>query len=212
MIVKLPIATELARVMNSLNKLSNTKHFVAKQMPPAKRERKQFALPAYKDARRNTSVRATLKDDLLYINNTLQRQFQAPSIPDRAAIARDPQDIPASATVEDEGNTFTGYSARVSSLDDVRASLDALVQLPEVAQATHVMYAYRVGRSGDSVLENFHSDRDYGAGLEMLSDMQRQNITDTLFVATRTCQTDYRHIGKRRFDHVRKLCREAHRK
>ena len=86
------------------------------------------------------------------------------------------------------------------------------INRPEVAAATHVVYAYRIeGRHG-RMQENFDSDRDWHCGLELLKEMREKEIDGALWIATRTCSSQYTHIGKRRFELMTSLCNQAYEK
>jgi hypothetical protein len=213
MIVKLPIAAEFSLVMSKVKSLSGTHHFITQQLPPTTRERKQFTLPMFKAVRQDKTRQARIVQDRLYVDGTLQCQFLPGVLPDVITVSSPGDDdtaISRSATTSDSGSTFTGFASPVHSLMDVRHVLDTLLQQPQVAAATHLIYAYRIDNAG--IIENFDSDTDFGVGLELLKSMTDGNLMNTLFVATRTCGPNFVHIGKRRFDHVRTLCMEAHNK
>jgi hypothetical protein len=212
MIVKLPVAAEFTLVMSKAKSLKGTHHFISQQLPPGKRERKQFTLPLYKDVKQDKQRQARIVQDRLYVDGTLQRQFLAVSLPDVITTTQlNDRDavILRSETIKDGGSSFTGFSAAVESLLDVRHVIDALLRDPQVAAAKHLIYAYRI-ETADGTMENFDSDNDFGVGLELLKAMKDAHIKNTLFVAARTCKPDYSHIGKKRFDHVRTLCMSAY--
>jgi hypothetical protein len=63
--------------------------------------------------------------------------------------------------------------------------------------------------SSSDISENFDSDGDHGVGLRLLREMQTKDVTNRLFVATRTCKPGCSHIGQRRFAHVIEVCFSA---
>jgi hypothetical protein len=144
----------------------------------------------------------------LFVDGTLARKFLPPSIPDELAAEVDEGVIKAGDTIGDAGSTFAGYAANVTSQDDVRQIVDSLMRRPEVATATHVIYAYRYTTPAGPIA-NFQSDGDHGVGLRLLKEMQSKNIIDKMLIACRSCSHDYQHIGNRRFDHAIEVCFNA---
>ncbi len=110
-------------------------------------------------------------DERLYINGNLSHQFLPQPLPRETNERNEELDIQTSATIEEGGSVFRGYSAKISSLDDIRSVLDSLMTKTEVANASHVIYAYRFKNKGlDNLppIENFESDGDHGTGLNLL--------------------------------------------
>jgi hypothetical protein len=161
-IAKFPNAAEMDTIMRHTNRLKGTRHFLTRQLPPEKRERKQFALTEFSSLKKNTDNKIRMTDEKIYVNGLLQRKFLAPSLPEELGW-RSVLDIDESDSIEDKGSTFKGYVADVTSLDKIRLVLDSLVRRPDVAAAQHVIYAYRIETATASVSENFDSDGDYGA-------------------------------------------------
>ena len=190
-------------------RLRGTHHFVSKQLPAALRERQQFALERFKEARADPSNKAKMVREKLFVKGQLQAQFLPAKLP------RSSNDQPAEIDVTDgpvmddqAGSTFAGFAARVDSLVKVRTVRDQLVRRPDVSASSDLMFAYRInGRQG--IQENFDSEFDYGVGLNLLRWMKRENLVDVVCFATRTCSTGYRHIGDKRYQIVNQLCGEA---
>ena len=80
---------------------------------------------------------------------------------------------------------------------------------PDVGKATYIIYAYRLEHRG-KIQENFHSDRDWGTGHELLKMMRDQEIVNAVCIATRTCNPGYSQIGKKRFMYINDSCLCAH--
>lgn len=75
LLVKLPVAADFSNVMAHAKNLAGSGHFVTKQLPADRRERKQYVLPIFKDRRANTDQKVQMIDDRLLINGVLQRQY-----------------------------------------------------------------------------------------------------------------------------------------
>jgi hypothetical protein len=212
-IARFPVAADVDLIMSNVRTLKGTRHFINRQLPPDKRERKQFAMSEFSEKRKVPNAKVRMVNENVYVNGDLQRKFLLPTLPSGLDQHPDESDhvavITESDPIEDHGSTFKGYVADVASLVDVRGTLDSLIRRPDVAAATHVIYAYRfhVDDNPENVMvENFDSDGDYGVGLKLLRAMQDKEVVSRLFVATRTCASDFAHIGQRRFQHAIDAC------
>ena len=136
----------------------------------------------------DVSNKAVLRQDKLYVKGKLQTQFLKPQLPD--TIISDTPDttmVAESREKRDGGSTFKGYAAKVANMDDVSRIKQHLTCRHEVSGASHVIFAYRLEGRGGKITENFHSDRDWGTGHELLKMMKNNDIVNTLCIATRTC-------------------------
>lgn len=212
-IAKFPISSEIETIMSHVRSLKGTRHFVNRQLPPDKSERKQFTMTEFAEKKKVGNAKVRMVNENLFVNGSLQRKFLLPTLPSGLDQSSEEsiveEDIAESDSIEDNGSTFKGYVTDVASLDDVRATLDLLVRRPEVAAATHVIYAYRFHVDDDpekDLVENFDSDGDHGVGLKLLRAMQDKEVVSRLFVVTRKCNPDFAHIGQRRFQHAIEVC------
>ena len=213
-IAKFPVAHEMDQILKQANRLRDTHHFINRQLPAAVRERNQYALPEYRQKRQTPANKAKLINGKLYVKGQLQTRFLPPCLP-TVDITRD--DVPQFTItddnpIQDSGSTFIGYASEVSNVEDVAVVLDQHLQLGGVATASHRMYAYRFRSSKGKILENFESDGDEGVGMELLKAMSEANVSNRVWIATRTCNRDYKHIGKKRFEHVIASCSNANAK
>lgn len=209
-IATFPVASDIDTIFSKVSNLKGTGHFISKQLPPDKTERKQFASTEFNVSRKLPDVKTKMVGGKLYINGAIQRKFLRPTIPRELTCLSDENTVEESDAIEDQGSIFRGFTANVVSLNDVRQTLDTLLRRQEVATASHLIFAYRISCDTSSdILENFESDGDHGVGLSLLKAMQRRDIVNKLFVATRTCKPGYAHIGQRRFDHVSEVCFSA---
>ena len=208
-IARFPIALELKKILDNTSRLKNSRNFVARQLPPAIRERHQFAMNEFKKAKAVKENKVTMFREKLFVNGKLQAKLLPARLPPRP---ENPADVPLAdgSLVDDQaGSTFTGSAARVTSLTEVRIARDQLLQRQRVAASSDVMYAYRIKGGGHQVTENFDSEFDYGVGLKLLEWMRQKKLENTVCFATRTCSPGYRHIGARRYEIVSQICGEA---
>lgn len=208
-LARFPVTSELKAIMDNTSRLRGSHHFVSKQLPAALRERQQFALDRFKEARSDPSNKAKMVREKLFLKGQLQSQFLATKLPRSSEDQTVDIDVAEGPVIDDKvGSKFMGFAARVDSLEKVRTVRDQLIRRPDVTASSDLMFAYRInGRQG--VMENFDSEFDYGVGLNLLRWMKQENLADTVCFATRTCSAGYRHIGDKRFQIVNQLCGEA---
>jgi len=173
----IPNALELNLVFKHAGQyLKATSHKVYRQIPPAISERKNFALPIFKEKRQDPDNRAKLVNDKLFLKGKYQAQYKEQALPpvsiNRPKVT---PEISTSDDVRDAGSVFRSYSAMATNLHEVRDVIDTLLQRSEVASATHLMYAYRFHDQSQNLVENFASDDDHGLGLEILKTMRTKD-------------------------------------
>lgn len=209
-IARIPDSDQRSLVFRNANRLKDTRHFISQQIPPSKAERKQLVLPEFKTLKTDSRNKAVLYQDKLFVKNKLQTQFLSATLPDTPATDVPPTTIAESRKKTDSGSVFRGYSAKVSTVTEVAAVKQFLVtNKPDVTKATHVIYAYRFDSRG-RVIENFDSDRDWGAGFALLKHMREHGMNNAICIATRSCSPGFSHIHERRFNHINDLCSQAY--
>ena len=206
-IVKLPFAMDRDLVMSRANRLRDTRHYISKQLTAKQRERKQFALPVYKELKSDPENKAKLVDDKLYVKGIVQAKLAQP----RAInLQIDPDDLPdieivKGTSITDGGSTFHGFAASVTSVKEVRQAVALTKTNTTVAAANHCIYAYRL----DDGKSNFNSDGDYGIGLYLLDHLTKNDITNVVLIVARDCSPGFTHIGRRRMEHAISVCKNT---
>jgi len=205
-LAKFPISSQLDDVLKHANRLRNTKHYVARQTPAAINERHQFAMDMYK-ANRDKS---RLTNGKLFIQGKLQSQFQKPVLPCTTAVAPiDTDSISTGTEIEDSGSKFKSYTLQASTLEQVKEAINLVQQIPDVTNASHIIYAYRLDNGKTITTENFNSDNDHGMGFELLKLLRTRETKNVVCFITRRCKPNYAHLGRKRFDHMRTTANEA---
>ena len=205
-IIKVPESDDVNMIMRNVGKLKGSKSYVDRQIPASMQERRRMTVPTFKAAKQK-GEKALIVRDKLFIKGNLQRQFLPANLPDNTFPAREMYDIAESKPIQDSGSIFNGYACEVHSLDDVRDALNQLIRNPHIASATHVIYAFRC-ETGD----NFDSDGDWGIGYGLFKHMEDSNLDSKLFVVTRKCLPNFKHIGPKRIEHSVNACDEANEK
>ena len=217
-IAKFPFANQLQLVLDNANRLDatnrrlQTSHFITRQMPASMIERKKHALPTFTELKKDPNNKAYLARSKLFLKGKLQTQFTEPVLPYPTISSDSASDcvITESEPTTEGGSSFKGYAANVNSLQDVSMIRTILSLKEDVAIANHLIMAYRFTEGpNNKIVENFSSDGDHGVGLELLKSMKNNHHINYALFATRTCSPDYVHIGKKRFEHVIQVCKDA---
>ncbi len=210
LLVKLPIASQLQKVMKYVGNLAKTGHFVTKQLPAERKERKQFVVPYFKKGKAIVDQKTQLLDDKLLINGQLQRKYLPPKLP--VKIDHDPDrtiQIFNSVPISEGGSTFYGFAAKASCEAEIRNVLDEHLKSQENATASHVVYAFSYNDPIQGQVTNFDSDGDFGLGTVLTRILDEKDISDRVLILTRSCGPQFQHIGKRRFEITKQVCEEA---
>ena len=182
LIARLPRRRDQTAIFDNASNLQGTNYSITKQYPPEVEERRQFAWADYKKARANRQAARFDGGTLVIGGNPVPKYdpIHLPATSDTLLGAAGPaKPRGVSDVMTEQGHTFQAWAIPAHSLADVREGMDQLLQLNELAGATHVPYAFRLGMH-----ENFHSDGDLHAGLSIvriLRDLSANNVA--VFVA-----------------------------
>lgn len=114
--------------------------------------------------------------------------------------------------VRREKNKFLGIVASVKTQEDCAIALNQIIAEQKLAEAKHLMYAYRLpkGDQGNDALEYFNDDREYGAGRLLLTQLKQPNRVGVMLVVARWCNMDTdSRLGKARFDAFKEAASSA---
>ena len=197
MIAKVPKSEDLNKIFNNAQALKGTDYSISRQCPPEVEERRQFAWSAYKDARKkNQSARFDPMGRLI-INDVVQTKFEPVILPStsdalvvRGAKPRMPM-IGHSEEYVESHHEFRAWASVVTDLQEIRDSTDFLMQSGSFSDASHVPYAYRYRNTAGKIVENFLSDGDHFAGLQILKILQSKDIENVAVFINHRISPDY---------------------
>ena len=180
LIARLPRHRDQTVIFDNASNLQGT-NYITKQYPPEVEERRYFAWADYKKARANRQAARFDGGTLIIGGNPVPKNdpIHLPATSDTLLGAAGPaKPHGVSDVMTEQGHTFQAWAIPAHSLADVRESKDQLLQLNELAGATHVPYAFRLGMH-----ENVHSDGDMHSGpiFRILRDLSTNNVA--VFVA-----------------------------
>ena len=87
-----------------------------------------------------------LVDDRLFVNGNINDQYFPSSPPQEVAIDAGGITVKVSDRIQERNNTFSGFSASVTSLREVRRVVDKVLQSPSVARCSHLTYALIISK------------------------------------------------------------------
>ena len=211
-IVSMPIDQEQQAVLKNTSRLRDTKHFISTQLPPSTKERKEYVIPEYlkKKALPNTTTK--LFGDKLFVNGTVQEKFLARTLPPPTLVGERDAELATGDPIPEAGSVFRGFAGKVSSLQDVSDALATTYLRPELSDAKHISYAFRLRDARGATIEDFESDGDFGVGLELLKHPTSKSIFNTVIIAARLSEIGYQHIGSKCFKHCVASCSQAYAK
>lgn len=125
-----------------------------------------------------------------------------------ADLAKDIRVVHSNQQVE-QRSRFQGHAASITQISDVPSIVAKIRSNPDVASATHNIYAFRTG-TGNSVREGLRDDGEHGAGMKLQAYLRDHHITNTVVAATRWYGGQ--HIGPKRFQLIEKTAVDASKK
>lgn len=108
--------------------------------------------------------------------------------------------------IEDRGSVYSVSVGRVQGREDIKLFLKRLKQDKKYAKATHNTFAARISHEG-AMHETKSDDGEVGAGMTILREMQRANVSDCVVCVTRWFG-GVKLMGDR-FKHVQDATRHA---
>lgn len=85
----------------------------------------------------------------------------------------------------DRKSKYTLVAFKISGLDEVKKYFKELKTDAYFRKATHNSYAYRVKQENGSIIEWKNDDGEQWAGMCILRELQRENVSNIMIVVTR---------------------------
>ena len=105
-----------------------------------------------------------------------------------------------------KASTFQAHSLHILSVNQATAAKNSIYQNPALSVASHIMYAYKIGKTGDAGESGFSDDGKIEGGKKLMQILNSDNITDTFICVTRIKKGG--NIGPNRFKHIEKCARD----
>ena len=103
-------------------------------------------------------------------------------------------------------STFQAHALLIHSKDQAAAALNAIYQNPHLATATHHMYAYKIGVTGENVESGYSDDNEIKGGQTLMDLINEKKSSNILICVTRLKEGP--NIGPKRFELIKKCANE----
>ena len=184
---------------------------ISERFPTIIKERRQAQtkhLKALRDTYEEKTTKVTLKKDKIFVNGKERNTFAFHRNPlsNSTPSSINYHKLIHSEEIIEKESIFQAHSLHVQSKNQATAARNAIYQDPALCRATHIMYAYRIGNSGDNVESGFHDDDEVGGGSILMNLLESKNITNTFISVTR--MKNGPNIGPSRFKHIENCAKE----
>lgn len=115
-------------------------------------------------------------------------------------------DIIHGEIITDRKSTFQGHVATITSVEEVRLVMSALLENKKIENATHNIYAYRIC-VGQCMIQDCEDDGETQAGGRLLHLLQIVDAKNVMVVVSRWYGGI--HLGSDRFRHINNAARQV---
>ena len=184
---------------------------ISEHFPTIIKERRQTQIAHLKqlrDSNSETTNRISLNKDKIFING-IERDtfaFQRNLLSSTTPISINFDKLKHSEKIVEKRSTFQAHSLKVQTLDQAAAARNAIYQNPQLAMATHIMYAYRIGDTRDSMETGFSDDDEVGGGSILMELLEKHKLSNVFICVTRIKKGF--NIGSIRFKCIEKCAKE----
>lgn len=186
---------------------------VAEHYPSISKEKRQAQIEILKNLREDPNNKdsvISLRKDKIYVNgkekssDLFKRNTLTPITP--LSIAYNQLEHSESNTHKQ--STFQAHSLQIQSKDQAAAALNAIYRNPELATASHRIYAYKLGIPGGetTVQSGYTDDGETEGGHRLMNLINIRNLTNVFICVTRLKEGP--NIGKMRFKLIEKCAEE----
>ena len=186
LIARLPRRKDQTSIFDNASNLQGTYYSITKQFPSGVEERSQFAWADYEKATTN-KLAARFAGGTLVIGGEPVPKYEPIHLPVSSntllGVASPVKPRGVSGVMMKQNHALHARSIPAHSLTDVLDGMDQLLQLTELAGATHVPYGLRIpGAQG--MQENIQSNGDLHSGLPIVCILRELSANSvTVFIA-----------------------------
>jgi len=191
-------------VMRHIKNQSNTSHVkILEQYPPEVHANRDKLWPVFVDAKRQGKKARWNVDKLQIDGKTISpptdcnKNVNMDTAEEALKLKPKHTDV-----ISKQNNHFQAHTVAIKSTDQVVPAVKALCADFRIAGASHVAYAYRLGRE-EYAITNWEDDGHWGAGKRILDAIISSNRYNILVCVTHWHAGNY--MGPGRFDIIRDL-------
>lgn len=185
----------------------------AEHYPAITKEKRQAQIPTLKLLKTShTNDKVILAKDKILINGIPKNtdSFERNPLPSSSPYSICYNKVHHSEIITDKNSVFQAHFLPVHSVDQATAARNSIFQNPDLAKATHLMYAYKVGTQGVSMTSGFSDDNEIQGGSTLMNLLNTEIRTDVFLAVTRI--KNGANIGPARFTHIKTCAQELLRK
>ena len=186
---------------------------ISEQFPPEIRERRSTQIDRLKDLReqfKNTKTKVTLVKDKIAVNKTFLSEHESPfernPLPRSAPVSIHCNKLKHFTPLVENGSTFIAHRLEVTTIGQATAARNAIFQNPDLAKASHIIYAYKLNTSLGQIESGFSDDGENNAGKLLFDLLEEYNLTNTFICVTRAKLGP--NIGSKRFELITQAAKE----
>ena len=196
----------------TVNLKNPTKVRVAEHYPSIIREKRQCQITKLRQLRvmyEETETNVKLSKDKILVNGVERNThtFERNQLDAMSPLSINFDKLKHSNIKVDKRSTFQAHSLKVHSLEQAVAAKNAIYQNPKLADASHIMYAYKIGGTGDAIESGFFDDSEIQGGSKLMELINDENAKDIFICVTRLKRGS--NIGPARFTHIVNCAKEV---
>lgn len=185
---------------------------ISENYPSEIRERRAAQIDTLKLVRtqkENIKAKVVLVSDKITINGKpyQDNNFEQSPLPYSTPFAINFADFNHSDTKNEKGSLFQGHAATVTNTLQASAMRNSIMSIPELAEAEHIIYAYRIKNEDDTYQSGFSDDLENCAG-KRLKLLLEQNNAENICVCVTRIKTGG-NIGRIRFQIINDVAQDA---
>ena len=179
---------------------------ISERYPTIVKEKRQTQIEKLKSIKatyKDTPKKVVLSKDKILVDGVPQNSdaFIRNPLSHTTPLSINFEKLEHSAEIEEKESTFQAHLLPVQSKDEASAALNSIFQHPELSSATHIMYGYKLGKTGINVESGFSDDDEIGGGSLVMSLIEASNCTNVIVCVTRKKKGP--NIGQARFTHIK---------
>ena len=174
-------------IMRKVGNLAGSNISVGEQLPPKMQERRLNQLGDFKKLKQEKGKEKVklVKDKLVCEGLLVNPRFESnPIKPATATFDSEEIEMVESEQAEDKGSIFWGYGGKIKNVEQAQEGLAKIMEDSENAEATHIVYAYRVEEAGEGVISGHSDDGEVGAS-KILYDLLEDSGDQALIAVLR---------------------------
>ena len=198
-IAKLNPSSNKGLILSCGKNLRGTDFRVFEQLPQEVQERRKRLMPEFKKFKSDPSIKkVSWSVEKLIVDGRIHTAADATLNLD-SSHANVVCDIEHGPQINEGGSTFQAHCADVHRVEDVQIVMANLLQNKSLANATHNIFAYRIGNQFTS-RDGLNDDGEHGGARKIMEVMEKNNIDNKMVIVTRWYGGS--HIGQKRFEAI----------